>query len=98
MHDTDQEIDELPQRLCNEIQLFDLCELESCRYKSGRFCTNQDLLARFEKISEKDIKTPERFIADEFDGEQDEENEFGEGFTEDDEYENGDDLDCSEDE
>ena len=41
-------------RLCSEIQLFDLCDLESCTDKSGRFCTNQDLLSRFERISEDD--------------------------------------------
>lgn len=43
---------ETTQRLCNEIQLFDLCERESCNYRVGRFCTNPDLLARFERISD----------------------------------------------
>ncbi|GFE61172.1 hypothetical protein [Geobacter sp. AOG2] len=42
------------QRLCNEIQLFDLCDLERCNYKNGRFCTNGELLVRFDRISEKD--------------------------------------------
>jgi hypothetical protein len=41
-------------RLCSEIQLFDLCDLESCRYKNGRFCTDEKLLARFEAIKEED--------------------------------------------
>lgn len=41
-------------RLCSEIQLFDLCELSSCGKKEGRFCTDSGLLARFEKIAEKD--------------------------------------------
>jgi hypothetical protein len=42
------------QRLCSEIQLFDLCDLDSCRFKSNRYCTNDELLARFEAISEED--------------------------------------------
>lgn len=42
------------ERLCSEIQLFDLCELDSCRHKRGRFCTNEDLLAKFENIKEED--------------------------------------------
>lgn len=42
------------QRLCSEIQLFDLCELDSCRSRQGRFCTNQELLSRFEAIAEDD--------------------------------------------
>jgi len=50
------ETNELKQenRLCSEIQLFDLCDLEVCRFKNGRFCTNADLIERFEKISEDD--------------------------------------------
>lgn len=46
------------QRLCSEIQLFDLCERERCNYKQGRFCTNGELLMRFERISEKDDTRP----------------------------------------
>ncbi|QEM70172.1 hypothetical protein FO488_08900 [Geobacter sp. FeAm09] len=46
------------QRLCSEIQLFDLCERERCDYKQDRFCTNEDLLVRFERISEKDDTRP----------------------------------------
>ena len=42
------------QRLCNEIQLFDLCDLETCRYKQGRFCTDEELLTRFESIAEEE--------------------------------------------
>jgi len=41
-------------RLCSEIQLFDLCELDSCRHKRGRFCSNEELLSRFENIKEED--------------------------------------------
>ena len=42
------------QRLCNEIQLFDLCDLEKCGHKKGLFCTSTDLLNRFEAIAEED--------------------------------------------
>jgi hypothetical protein len=42
------------QRLCSEIQLFDLCDLDSCRFKQSRFCTNDELLAKFEAIKEDD--------------------------------------------
>ena len=45
------------QRLCSEIQLFDLCDLDSCRFKSSRFCTNEELLAKFESIKEEDDRT-----------------------------------------
>lgn len=41
-------------RLCSEIQLFDLCDLDSCRYKSDRYCTNDELLVKFESIKEED--------------------------------------------
>ena len=42
------------QRLCSEIQLFDLCDLDSCSFKSDRYCTNDDLLVKFESIKEED--------------------------------------------
>jgi len=42
------------QRLCNEIQLFDLCELEKCNHKKGLHCTSDELLSRFEAIAEED--------------------------------------------
>ena len=43
---------ELPRRLCNEIQLFDLCELEKCHFKDDRFCTDPEMLARFEAAAD----------------------------------------------
>lgn len=43
---------ELPRRLCSEIQLFDLCELEKCHFKDDRFCTDPEMLARFEAAAE----------------------------------------------
>jgi hypothetical protein len=42
------------QRLCNEIQLFDLCELKKCGHKQGLYCTSDDLLNRFEAIAEEE--------------------------------------------
>jgi hypothetical protein len=39
-------------RLCNEIQLFDLCDLDACSFKEGRFCRNTELLSAFERISD----------------------------------------------
>ncbi len=42
------------QRLCNEIQLFDLCELEKCGHKKGLYCTSTELLNRFEAIAEEE--------------------------------------------
>ena len=46
------------QRLCGEIQLFDLCDLDGCHSRKGRFCSNEDLLRRFESIKEED-ETPD---------------------------------------
>ena len=46
--------EEPPRRLCSEIQLFDLCDLERCHFKDGRYCTHADLLARFEAVAEPD--------------------------------------------
>lgn len=52
------EPDKPVQRLCSEIQLFDLCDLERCSHKEGRYCTNEELLTRFDRISEKDDTRP----------------------------------------
>lgn len=43
---------ELPRRLCSEIKLFDLCELERCRYRDGRYCNDPEMIARFEAAAE----------------------------------------------
>jgi hypothetical protein len=56
-----------PKRLCTEIQLFDLCELDVCAHKDGRYCTKGDILAKFEQIKEEDDRSPEQFMADELD-------------------------------
>jgi len=64
MQNSDQKPDILPRRLCSEIQLFDLCDLESCNRRSGRYCTDSVLLGRFEKIAEDELRLPDRFIAE----------------------------------
>lgn len=51
------------QRLCSEIQLFDLCSEDACKHRNGRFCTKEDVLARFEAISEEEL-SPEMYISE----------------------------------
>ncbi len=63
------------QRLCNEIQLFDLCDLNTCRYKDGRFCTNSELVAAFEKISDAETVRREVEISEEAEDGGDEESD-----------------------
>lgn len=53
------------QRLCNEIQLFDLCELETCSFKKGTFCANAEMLTAFERISDAEVDRPEVFVNEE---------------------------------
>jgi len=77
---------EKPRRLCSEIQLFDLCDLDACRQKDGRFCTNPEVLERFEAIKEEDDRAT-RYLADEFEGD-DEAEEMDESL-----YDDGDDGD-----
>lgn len=71
MADTLEKTDKLPRRLCSEIQLFDLCDLDSCLQKSGRFCNDAGLLVQFEKSAEKELRIPECSINEEY-GEDDE--------------------------
>lgn len=52
------------KRLCSEIQLFDLCEKESCASRDGRFCTDAALLARFEALSEPDDRPHSQYLDD----------------------------------
>ena len=59
------------KRLCSEIQLFDLCDLDTCTCKDGRFCTNPEILQRFEAIKEEDERP--QYLPDELEGEEDEE-------------------------
>ncbi|NTV48259.1 MAG: hypothetical protein HGB32_09600 [Geobacteraceae bacterium] len=93
MQDSDQTPDILPKRLCSEIQLFDLCDLDSCASKNGRFCTDSLLLDRFEKIAEKELVSSDSYIAEEID---DEEAADNYGYDEEDEFA-ADDLDDCED-
>src|SRR5690349_17251290 len=68
------------KRLCSEIQLFDLCDLERCGHKDGRFCTDEDLLARFEHIPEEDDSDTTQLDFGESDEDEDGEgDEFGYG-------------------
>lgn len=71
MTDFEQKPDILAQRLCNEIQLFDLCSLETCNFKSNRFCTDPDMLSRFEKISDEEQRIQERYLSEDSDDEDD---------------------------
>jgi len=66
------------QRLCSEIQLFDLCDLETCCQKNGRYCTNPEVLERFEAIKEEDERSPEQYLTEEFDEEENEDLDFDE--------------------
>jgi hypothetical protein len=57
---------DLPKRLCSEIQLFDICSRDICEYKKERYCTNADILARFEAISDdEDVCSPDLYLPDE---------------------------------
>ena len=55
-----------PQRLCSEIQLFDLCEKDVCAHKDGRYCTKGEILAKFEAIKDEE-RSPEQYLAEELD-------------------------------
>ena len=83
MTDSELKKDILPQRLCSEIQLFDLCDQDSCLHKNGRFCTDPLLLGRFETITENELRSPERYMSEEFD---DAEADDGDRYDEDDEF------------
>jgi len=55
-------------RLCSEIQLFDLCEKETCNYKTDKFCTQGELLTRFEAVlTKEDERSPAQYLAEELD-------------------------------
>jgi hypothetical protein len=74
------------RRLCNEIQLFDLCEREKCRHKEGLFCADEELLNRFEAIADIEERPAEGFVSEESDFE-DSADEYGpDDAFEDDEY------------
>ena len=71
-----------PQRLCSEIQLFDLCERNKCEFKKGRYCTNGDILARFEAISdEEDANSADLFLSDEMEEMEEDGLEYDDGVS-----------------
>lgn len=74
-----------PQRLCSEIQLFDLCTDETCSKKKGRYCTDEDLLNKFEAISNEEDFSSEQYLDDEPEDEGDNEEDavFGNDYGED---------------
>src|ERR1035441_6578724 len=66
-----------PERLCSEIHLFDLCSKEKCKFKKGRFCTEPDLLARFEEIADLDDEdSSEQFLDEDMDDMDDDNNGY----------------------
>jgi len=77
------------RRLCSEIQLFDLCDLDTCTCKDGRFCTNPEILQRFEAIKEEDERSPEQYLTEDLEDEDAEGLEDEEAYG-DDEYEDED--------
>jgi len=87
VEDAADETVEAPQpvrRLCNEIQLFDLCDLGTCRFKDGRYCTDPDLLNRFEAIADEELRPAARDVmSGEPDDDEAEDDEFGDVFDED---------------
>jgi hypothetical protein len=89
----EQEPKELPRRLCSEIQLFDLCERERCRFKDDRFCTDPEMLTRFEAIAE-----PEDRPAQRFDDDSDDDEELYHDEQDDDDDDEGDDYSVFDDE
>ena len=78
MKETGDESSGTIRRLCSEIQLFDLCERDVCTCKEGRFCTDQELIARFERISEDDRQPAERYQTEPLD---DDEPDFDDAFA-----------------
>lgn len=65
-----------PKRLCSEIQLFDLCSKDTCTCRDGRYCSNSEMLAKFEAISEEDeraLNVPAEDEEDELESSEDDE-------------------------
>ena len=85
---------ELKNRLCSEIQLFDLCDLDACRFKKGRFCTNVDLKEQFEKISEEDDFGSSALYVEHENDDEDDFNEVWPVFDDADDSNIGDDEEC----
>ncbi len=76
------EKEENPRRLCSEIQLFDLCSKTTCPHKDGRFCTNSDILGKFEAISDdEDRVEQDQYLGDEMDEMEEDELSYDEGVS-----------------
>jgi len=71
--------EEKPQRLCSEIQLFDLCSDEKCTKKNGRYCTDEVLLKKFEAISLEEDFSSDQFLDNEPEDAGDDEEDSGSG-------------------
>lgn len=91
MDDSGKEDSKPVRRLCSEIKLFDLCEQESCVHREGRFCTDPEMLDRFERIAEDD-RPVARYPEDgEDNGDGDDESGYGDAFGADEDDDEGDD-------
>lgn len=88
----------LLQRLCSEVKLFDLCDLDSCKYKNGRFCSDPIMLSLFEKIAEEDFISSDRYVFEDVDdvevNDGDEDGYEEEFSTEDSMYNQNNDCEC----
>lgn len=92
MEDTESKPDNPPHRLCSEIQLFDLCDLATCRFKDGRFCSSSVLLERFEKIADEELRSPQQYLDEEpEDGIESDDGDYGDYECYDDDVDSGDD-------
>jgi len=80
------------RRLCSEIQLFDLCDLDTCCQKDGRYCTNEEVLQRFEAIKEEDERSPQQYLSEDLEEDEESEDGFDEADDADDHYDDDDDL------
>jgi len=71
---------EKPRRLCSEIQLFDLCTKGTCKFKDGRYCTDPDILDKFEAISdEEDAGSRDQYVDDEMEEMEEDDLHYDEG-------------------
>lgn len=78
LHDT---VDQPVNRLCSEIKLFDLCDQDVCNDRSGTYCTNRDMLARFERIADDEARHPAvAGLEDQDEDEDDFDRAYGDGF------------------
>lgn len=65
----------LPKRLCTEIKLFDLCDIDFCDKKDGKFCTDPQMVSRFEAETEPEDRPKWHFDSNGADQDLDDEDE-----------------------